>query len=108
MLNMLFAFEPEVMLRIERRSDGTSTNLKLSGRMQADALSELRAEIERCNPAPSLDLEEVTLLDRDTVRFLIRCQSEGIQLVNCPLYVQEWITREKRQMNSAPGVRSQF
>ena len=98
---MLFAFEPEVMLRIERRSDGTSTNLKLSGRMQADALSELRAEIEKCNPAPSLDLEEVTLLDRDTVRFLIRCESEGIRLVNCPLYVQEWITRERGQMNYA-------
>jgi hypothetical protein len=83
------------MLRIERRPKGrSSTNLKLSGRMQAEGLSELRAEIEKCNPL-SLDLEEVTLLDRDSVRFLIRCESEGIQLVNCPLYVQEWITREK-------------
>ena len=47
---------------------------------------------------PSLDLEEVTLLDRDSVRFLIRCESEGVQLVNCPLYVREWITRERGQM----------
>ena len=91
---MLFAFEPEVMLRIERRSDGTSTNLKLSGRMQADGLSELLSEIEKFNPR-SLDLEEVTLLDRDSVRFLIRFESEGIQLLNCPLYVREWITRER-------------
>ena len=84
------------MLRIERQSKGrSSTNLKLSGRMQADGLSELLAEIEKCNPLPSLDLEEVTLLDRDSVRFLIRCESEGIQLVNCPLYVREWITREE-------------
>lgn len=85
------------MLRIERRSKGrSSTNLKLSGRIQADGLSEVLAEIERCNPL-SLDLEEVTLLDRDSVRFLIRCESEGIQLVNCSLYVREWITRERRQ-----------
>jgi len=83
------------MLRIERRSKGRSTNLKLSGRLQADGLSELLAEIEKCNDLPSLDLEEVNLLDRDSVRFLIRCESKGIQLVNSPLYVLEWITREK-------------
>ena len=83
------------MLRIERRSKGRSSiNLRLSGRMQADGLSELLAEIEKCNPR-SLDLEEVILLDRDSVRFLIRCESEGVQLVNCPLYVREWMTREQ-------------
>jgi hypothetical protein len=68
--------------------------------MQADGLAELRTEIEKCSPVSSLDLEEVTLLDRDSVRFLIRCESEGIQLLNCPLYVQEWITRERGQMNA--------
>ena len=84
------------MLRIERRLKGSSsTNLKLSGRMQADGLSELLAEIEKCSAQPSLDLEEVTLLDRESVRYLMRCESEGIQLINCPLYVQEWIAREK-------------
>ena len=85
------------MLRIERQSKGSSSaSLKLSGRMQADRLSELRAEIEKCNPV-RLDLEEVTLLDRDSVRFLIRCESKGIRLVNCSLYVREWITRERGQ-----------
>jgi hypothetical protein len=64
--------------------------------MQADGLAELLAEMEKCNPERSLDLEEVTLVDRDSVRFLIRCESEGVQLVNCPLYVREWITKEKR------------
>jgi hypothetical protein len=93
------------MLRIERQSKGrSSTNLKLRGRMQADGLSELLGEIEKCNHRPSLDLEEVTLLDRDSVRFLVRCESEGIQLVNCSLYVREWITRERGQMNDGPGI----
>jgi hypothetical protein len=94
-LNVLFDNEPEGMLRIERQSKGrSSTNLKLSGRLQADGLPELLAEIEECNPV-SLDLEELTLLDRDSVRFLIRCESEGIRLANCSLYVREWITREE-------------
>ena len=83
------------MLRIERQSIGTPTHLKLSGRMQADGLSELVAEIEKCNPLRSLDLAELTLVDRESVLFLIRCESEGVQLVNCPLYVREWITRER-------------
>jgi hypothetical protein len=87
------------MLRIERRSKGRSSNtLRLSGRMQADGLSELLAEIGKCNPLPSLDLQEVTLVDRDSVRFLIRCESKGVHLVNCPLYVQEWIAMEKEQI----------
>lgn len=91
-------------MRIERRSKGkSSTDLKLSGRMQADALSELLAEIEKYNPR-SLDLEEVTLLDRDSVRFLIRCESEGIELVNCSLYVREWIIRERVQIGGASDV----
>ena len=83
------------MLRIERQSKGTAIQLRLSGRVQADGLAELLAEIEKCSPLPSLDLEEVTLLDRESVSFLIRCESKGVQLVNCPLYVQEWIAREK-------------
>jgi hypothetical protein len=52
------------MLRIERQSRGTSTNLRLSGRMQADGLSELLAEIEKCHSL-RLELGEITLLDRD-------------------------------------------
>jgi hypothetical protein len=84
------------MLRIERQSRGKSSiNLKLSGRMQTDGISDLQAEIEKCDPVPSPDLEEITLLDRDSVRFLIGCETEGIKLVNCPLFVREWITREE-------------
>jgi hypothetical protein len=83
------------MLRIERRSKGKSISLRLRGRMQADRLPELMGEIEKCKRLPRLDLEEITLMDRESVRYLMRCESDGIQLVNCPLYVEEWIAREK-------------
>jgi hypothetical protein len=45
----------------------------------------------------ALDLKEVQLVDRDTVRFLARCEADGIQLENCPAYIREWIARERDQ-----------
>jgi len=41
-----------------------------------------------------LNLTEVTVVDLDVVRFLIRCEDEGVELVQCPFYVREWIRRE--------------
>jgi hypothetical protein len=42
-----------------------------------------------------LDLRDLTLVDRDAVRFLGRCETDSIQLKNCPAYIREWIEREK-------------
>jgi hypothetical protein len=85
------------MLRIEKLLGITSTVLRLSGRIQEEYLSQLQTEIEQCTDTPRLDLKDVSLLDRVSVRFLMRCESQGIQLVNCPLYIQEWISRERRR-----------
>jgi hypothetical protein len=85
------------MLRIEKLLGETPTVLKLSGRIQDENLSELQTEIEQCTDSPKLDLKDVNLLDRPSVRFLIQCESQGMQLVNCPLFIREWITRERRR-----------
>jgi hypothetical protein len=85
------------MLRIDKLLGKTPTILKLSGRIQEENLSDLQTEIEQCADSPKLDLKDVNLLDRRSVRFLIQCESQGIQLVNCPLFVQEWITCERRR-----------
>ena len=85
------------MLRIEKLLGKTSTVLRLSGRIQEEYLSQLQTEIERCTDTPRLDLKDVNLLDRPSVRFLMRCESQGIQLVHCALYIQEWISRERRR-----------
>jgi hypothetical protein len=82
------------MLRIERMTDGGRAVLKLSGRIEEKYLAQLRSETEQSGSAPVLDLSDVCLVDRSSVRFLIRCESRGIQLVNCPLYIKEWISRE--------------
>lgn len=41
-----------------------------------------------------LDLREVTLVDRQAVRFLARAQAGGVRIVNCPEYVLTWIAAE--------------
>jgi hypothetical protein len=43
-----------------------------------------------------LDLDEVTLVDVEVVRFLGTCEKEGTALLHCPPYIREWISREQR------------
>ena len=85
------------MLRIDELLGKTSIILKLSGRIQEENLPDLQAAILRCTGSPTLDLKDVNLLDRRSVRFLIHWEAQGIQLVNCPLFIQEWITCERRR-----------
>jgi len=42
-----------------------------------------------------LELEDGTLVDRDGVAFLARCEGEGIGLEHCPAYVREWLQKER-------------
>jgi len=42
-----------------------------------------------------LDLEEITLVDLDVVRFLGVSEAEGVELVNCSPYIRDWIFRER-------------
>jgi hypothetical protein len=44
-----------------------------------------------------LDLKDLTLAGQDAIRFLERCETDGITLMNCAGYVREWITRQRRE-----------
>jgi hypothetical protein len=82
------------MLKIQRSADGQVV-FKLSGRMEAENTADLEAVIrseEKGRPIV-LDLEDVTLVNRDAVSFLERCEADSITLKNCPAYIREWITR---------------
>ena len=97
--------EPETttMLRIEKCSDGQATIVRLSGRIQSEQLRLLQVQIESCTQKTTLNLEEVGLVDRAIVHFLGLCESKGIELRNCPLYIREWIFREKSRKASRAG-----
>lgn len=56
---------------------------------------ELEAEIGPAGAGVLLDLEHVTLVDVEGVRFLSDCEARGIELVNCSAYIREWIVRER-------------
>lgn len=86
------------MLKITRAANG-GVVFTVSGRLDAGNLVELktlfRAEVG--GRRITLDLKELTQVDQAAVSFLMRCESDDIQLKNCPAYIREWITRERRQ-----------
>lgn len=82
-------------LKIETVSDGTTATLRLVGRVEAAYLDELRAQMRNLGPRVVLDLDQVTLVDGAVVRFLIACESAGVELRHCAPYIREWITRER-------------
>ena len=82
-------------LKIEKYSDGNSTTIRLIGRMRAAHLEELEKQIHKSGPAVTLDLEEVTLVDVDIVRFLGACEARGATLLNCSPYIRDWIGKER-------------
>jgi hypothetical protein len=85
------------MLRIQRSENGEVV-LTLSGQMDEEAIAELQSVIysESSGRRITLDLRNLTLVNEDGVIFLESCESNGITLENCPPYVREWITRQRR------------
>ena len=82
-------------LKIEKYSDGQGATIRLIGRMQAEHLEELEKQIRESGPAITLDLEEVTLVDVEIVRFLGTCEARGATLLNCSPYIRDWIGKER-------------
>ena len=88
---------PRMTFRIESASRGTFTVFLLSGRIETCAIVELRRlfELQADYRDIVVDLKDVSLVDREVMRFLARCETEGVSLENCPPYIREWMEREK-------------
>jgi hypothetical protein len=84
-------------LRIDRDLRGKLTILRLIGQIRTGDLEELKTQIEKAEAQVLLDLDELTLVDVGVVRFLGHCESNGVELQNCPLYIREWIKREREK-----------
>ena len=83
------------MIKIETASDGATATLRLCGQIDQDHLAAIEAELRRYRPRLVFDLAEATLVDRAVVLFLAAREGEGVELLNCPRYIREWITKEK-------------
>jgi hypothetical protein len=83
--------------RIETAARGRFTVFILSGRIETPAIAELRRlfELQADYRDIVLDLKDVGVIDREVMRFFVRCEADGVQLENCPSYIREWMEREK-------------
>jgi len=81
-----------VTYRIQRLVEPDAVLLMLSGELVADHVAQLEALLRTEKPnRVRLDLEDVTLIDRIGVRFLVQAGEAGVILVNCPDYIRRWI-----------------
>jgi hypothetical protein len=83
-----------VTLKIERFRE----RVRLSGDLRSEDLDQVKSEIERCGTSAVLDVEEVALVDLDGVQFLNRCEANGVAVLHCPVYIREWMARERTRM----------
>jgi len=86
------------MLKIQRSSnDGVV--FTLIGRIELEHVGELQRLLgqEGVGRCLALNLQDVTLVDREAVKFLARCEADRIRLEDCPAYIRVWIDREKTQ-----------
>ncbi len=84
-------------LKIEWIADGDRTILRLIGRIRSEHLGELKAQIEGGGSRIALDLDEVSLVDVEVIRFLLTCEGEGVRVLRCPPYIRQWISQERNE-----------
>jgi len=83
------------MLKVQRTANGDVV-FAVSGRLEADSLSELSTllALESSTRAVTLELKDLVLVDRDAVGFLRACAEKGIELRNCPHYIRIWMASD--------------
>jgi hypothetical protein len=83
------------MLKIKRKANGDVV-FTVVGRLEPDNVGELLQllALEPAGRSIVLDLKDLVLVDREVVRFLCRCEVQGIVLRNCPQYIRTWIASD--------------
>ena len=86
-------------LRIQRSTEAESVILTLTGRIEVEDIAELQRAIhlEKGEDRIALDLKDLTLINRDAVKFLGHCEANKITLTNCPAYIRQWIGPGRKQ-----------
>jgi hypothetical protein len=92
-LQMSFKIEPVV------DCEGGST-FRVSGDLREDNVRILEELLAKVTKHVVLDLKEVILADRHAVALLALCERNGGQLMNCPVYLREWVTNERAHIRS--------
>ena len=83
-------------IKTEIHPGESSVTLMLNGKFGEESLEALEqsiGEARQANCRVYIDLSEVTLVDRMLVRYISAQASQGVTLVNCPIYLRPWITQ---------------
>jgi predicted metal-binding protein len=84
--------------RIDRLVGGDNLIvLCITGKLTEEHVGTLRNALRREAGALAIDLKNVSLVDREAVKLLTRCETNGTELRNCPPYIREWVTRERAE-----------
>ena len=82
--------------KVERLAgNGQAVVLRLCGHITAEYVSTIEELVAREEGPLTLDLSEITLVERDVVHCLARYVLRGVELRNCPPFIQEWVNKEK-------------
>lgn len=90
-------------LRIQISDERERLVFTLTGRIQAEQISELQALLRSELPTHHLviDMKDVKLVDREAVCFLAQVEAQGTVLRGCCAFIREWITRERDAFDKA-------
>jgi hypothetical protein len=69
--------------------------LRISGRITREDMNMFRASLKQEKNSMAIDLKGVLLVCHEAVKLLAFHESGGAEIRNCPLYVREWIKRER-------------
>jgi hypothetical protein len=83
-------------VRIETIQARDFTVMRLIGQLEDAYLPELKALVEAAPGHIAFEMDQLTLVDVHTVRFLMDCEAHGIELRGCAAYIRKWITRERK------------
>ena len=67
--------------------------LHISGHIQEVHINMIDNLLKKETDSVALDLGEVTLADREAVKFLASVDARGVGLRNCPEFIREWMRR---------------
>jgi hypothetical protein len=67
--------------------------LHISGHLQEVHISMINDLLTQETYPAALDLVEVTLVDREAVKFLATLDARGVGLRNCPGFIREWMRK---------------
>jgi anti-anti-sigma regulatory factor len=83
--------------RIETAARGELTVFVLSGRIEKQAIAELKRlfGLQANYRGIVIDLKDVSVVDREALHFFAACEADGMKLENCAAYIREWMEREK-------------